>query len=57
LPSITIAVTGGSFHVATVAELSSLSWVMADRTKAFEGIQRLAVEVVDDLLAHGERPP
>jgi predicted HicB family RNase H-like nuclease len=44
-------------YVATVAELPSLSWVMADRTEAFEGIQRLAVEVVDDLLAHGERPP
>jgi predicted RNase H-like HicB family nuclease len=44
-------------YVATVAELPSLSWIMTDRAEAFEGIQRLAVEVVSDMLDQGDQPP
>lgn len=44
-------------YVGTVAELPSLSWVADDRAEAFAGIQRLAADVVEDMLASGERPP
>jgi predicted HicB family RNase H-like nuclease len=44
-------------YVGTVAELPSLSWLAADRTEAFAGIQQLAAEVVDDMLASDETPP
>jgi len=44
-------------YVATVAELPSLSWLAADRTEAFAGIQQLTVDVVADMLSEGETPP
>jgi predicted HicB family RNase H-like nuclease len=44
-------------YVGTVAELPSLSWIADDRAEAFTGIQRLAVEVVEDMIASGEQPP
>lgn len=44
-------------YVGTVAELPSLSWLATDRAEAFDGIQRLSVEVVDEMLASGEQPP
>lgn len=46
-----------SAYVGAVAELPSLSWVAEDRTEAFENVQRLAAEVVDDMLGAGEQPP
>jgi predicted HicB family RNase H-like nuclease len=46
----------GSF-VGTVAELPSLSWLAETRGEAFEGIQRLAEEVIRDLEANGEPVP
>lgn len=45
-------------YVGTVAELPSLSWLAPGRNEAFEGIQRLALEVVEDMLSSdGEEPP
>lgn len=41
-------------YLGTVAELPSLSWLADDRTEAFEGIQRLVADVVEDMLASGE---
>lgn len=46
----------GSF-VGTVAELPSLSWLAETRGEAFEGIERLAEEVIRDLQANGEPVP
>ena len=46
----------GSF-VGTVAELPSLSWLAETRAEAFEGIQRLVADVIDDLEANGEPVP
>ena len=46
----------GAF-VGTVAELPSLSWLAPTRAEAFDGIQRLAEEVVNDLEASGEPVP
>ena len=43
--------------VGTVAELPSLSWLAHTRAEAFDGIQRLAEEVVNDLEANGETVP
>jgi predicted HicB family RNase H-like nuclease len=43
--------------VGTVAELPSLSWVADTQLAAFEGIQRLAAEVVEDLIADGQSAP
>jgi len=34
-----------------------LSWVAADRTDAFVGIQQLASDVVDDMASSGEEVP
>jgi predicted HicB family RNase H-like nuclease len=44
-------------YVGTVAELPSLSWLASDRAQAFEGIQRLAADVVAELAESGETPP
>lgn len=44
-------------YVGTVAELPSLSWVAEERLAAFEGIQRVALDVVDEMIASGEVPP
>jgi len=44
-------------YIGTVAELPSLSWVADDRSEAFEGIQRLTAEAVDDMRASGEEVP
>lgn len=44
-------------YVGTVAELPSLSWVADDQATAFEGIQRLAIDTVADIVAEGEQPP
>jgi predicted HicB family RNase H-like nuclease len=44
-------------YVGTVIEFPSLSWVDADRTTAFAGIQRLVADVVADMVAEGETPP
>lgn len=44
-------------YVGTVAELPSLSWLAPDQTAAFEGIQRLAAETVEDLRANAEPVP
>ena len=45
-------------HVGTVAELPSLSWLAPGRGEAFEGIRRLALKVVEDMLSSdGEEPP
>ncbi|WDZ93727.1 hypothetical protein [Nocardiopsis sp. HUAS JQ3] len=45
-------------HVGTVAELPSLSWLAPGRGEAFEGIRRLALEVVEDMLSSDrEEPP
>ena len=44
-------------YLGTVAELPSLSWLSPDRAEAFAGIQRLAVDVIADMLADGETPP
>ncbi|MHB1712745.1 MAG: type II toxin-antitoxin system HicB family antitoxin [Acidimicrobiales bacterium] len=44
-------------YVGTVAELPSLSWVAEDQAEAFDGIQRLVSDVVDDMLDSGEQPP
>jgi len=43
--------------VGTVAELPSLSWLAADQTEAFAGIERLASETVADLEADGDPVP
>ncbi len=43
--------------VGTVAEMPSLSWLDGDRAQAFDGIQKLVAEVVEDMLAAGETPP
>ena len=48
---------GDGAFVGTVAELPSLSWLAPTRAEAFEGIQRLADEVVHDLEASGEPGP
>lgn len=40
-----------------MAELPSLSWLAETRGEAFEGIQRLAEEVIRDLEANGELVP
>ena len=48
-------------YVGTVAEMASLSWAADDGGGAFAGIQRLAEEVVEevveDMTAIGETPP
>ncbi|MBI2756134.1 MAG: type II toxin-antitoxin system HicB family antitoxin [Chloroflexi bacterium] len=44
-------------YVGTVAELPSLSWLAADRHEAFDGIQRLVAETVEEMAANGEEPP
>jgi len=44
-------------YVATVAELPSLSWLAADRTEAFAGVQRLVEETIADLAANDEPVP
>jgi len=44
-------------YVGIVAELPSLSWLDADRSAAFEGIARLAAEVVADLEGAGVPVP
>lgn len=46
----------GSF-VGTVAELPSLSWLAETSAEAFDGIQRLAEEVIHDLEVNGEPVP
>ncbi|MCA5895179.1 type II toxin-antitoxin system HicB family antitoxin [Isoptericola sp. NEAU-Y5] len=43
--------------VGTVLELPSLSWLESEPGAAFAGIQLLAAEVVNDLLATGEQVP
>jgi predicted RNase H-like HicB family nuclease len=44
-------------YVGTVAELPSLSWLAADKSEAFAGIQRAAAQAVTEMLESGERPP
>lgn len=44
-------------YLGTVAEFPSLSWLAEDRSTAFTGIQELATDVVEDMLASGEQPP
>ena len=43
--------------VGTVAELPSLSWLAHTGAEPFDGIQRRAEEVVNDLEANGETVP
>ncbi|MFV2197382.1 hypothetical protein [Nocardiopsis sp. LOL_012] len=43
-------------YLGTVAEFPSLSWLADDRAGAFEGIQRLTADVVEDMRASGEPP-
>lgn len=44
-------------YVGTVAELPSLSWLAADPSAAFAGIQEAAADVVAEMLESGEQPP
>lgn len=44
-------------HVATVAELPSLSWLAPSPVEALSGLADLVREVVSDLEASGERVP
>lgn len=44
-------------YIGTVAELPSLSWLAPTRSDAFEGIQQVASDVVDDMVRDGETPP
>ncbi|WP_017609629.1 type II toxin-antitoxin system HicB family antitoxin [Nocardiopsis xinjiangensis] len=44
-------------YLGTVAEFPSLSWLAEDRAEAFTGVQGLAADVVEDMLASGEQPP
>ena len=44
-------------HVATVAELPSLSWLAADPGEAFSGLVNLVRDVVEDMVANGEAVP
>lgn len=43
--------------IGTVAEMSSLSWAGDKSGDAFEGIQMLVNDVLDDMLECGETPP
>ncbi|WP_028647504.1 hypothetical protein [Nocardiopsis sp. CNT312] len=40
-------------YLGTVAEFPSLSWLADGRSEAFEGIQRLTADVVEDMRACG----
>ncbi|MFB2581254.1 type II toxin-antitoxin system HicB family antitoxin [Herbiconiux sp. P15] len=44
-------------YVGTVAEMPSLSWLAEVRSEAFEGIQRLAADLVVEMTEEGETPP
>lgn len=44
-------------YVGTVAELPSVSWLAQDRLEAFLGVQRIAEEIVAEMLAAGEPVP
>lgn len=43
--------------VGLVREFPSLMWSDVDIKSAIEGIQRLTMQVVDDMVASGEQPP
>ena len=43
--------------IGTVAELPSVSWLAEDRTEALLGVQRVADEVVTEMIESGEEPP
>ena len=43
--------------IATIAEMPSLSWIADDQLEAFQGIQALVADVLDDMRATGEAPP
>jgi predicted HicB family RNase H-like nuclease len=44
-------------YVATVVEFRSLSWLAPEPAAALLGLRGLVAEVVDDLVASGERVP
>ncbi|ARJ07642.1 hypothetical protein GCM10010988_40400 [Cnuibacter physcomitrellae] len=44
-------------YIGTVAEMPSLSWFAEDQRAAFDGIQTLARDVVDDMVSNGESVP
>ncbi|AXE37381.1 type II toxin-antitoxin system HicB family antitoxin [Acidipropionibacterium virtanenii] len=44
-------------YLATVAEFPSLSWLAASSHEAFEGIQRLVVDVMGDMAHNHEELP
>ena len=44
-------------HVATVAELPSVSWLAQDREEAIRGVVALAHDIVTEMAASGENPP
>lgn len=53
---VTWSAEDGEF-VATCLEFPSLSWLASSRNEAIEGLERLVVDVVDDLRANGEHVP
>ena len=44
-------------YIGTVAELPSVSWLAGDSTEALLGVQRVADEVVTEMIESGEEPP
>ena len=53
---VTWSAEDGEF-VATCLEFPSLSWLAPSRNEAIEGLERLVVDVVDDMRANHERVP
>lgn len=49
--------TEDAAYIGTVAELPSLSWAAEQQAEAFAGIRTLVADVLDDMLANGEKPP
>lgn len=44
-------------YVATCLEFPSLSWLAPSRSDAIDGLERLVVDVVTDMIANGEQVP
>ena len=44
-------------YVGLCAEFPSLSWLDADQSKAFSGIEELVADVVADMVSNNEKVP
>ncbi|MFH7807005.1 antitoxin HicB [Acinetobacter sp. BSP-53] len=44
-------------YVGLCAEFPSLSWLDADQSKAFSGIEELVADVVADMISNNEKVP